>query len=101
MPSSVIHGMLYLPEHQTLIIVFRGERGSYRYFEVERAEWVAFRRAPSKGTYLNHVFKARHLRFEHLVDATEGWAHSLTASEAPGPRDLPDENVWGFYETSL
>ena len=96
MPSSVIHGMLYSPTQQTLDIVFRGARGTYRYFAVSAAEWEAFRRAPSKGTYLNHVFKAKHERFERLQAGPRLVTGTLLASE---PRDLPDANVWGFYET--
>ena len=98
-PSSVIHGMLYSPEQRTLDIVFRDARGTYRYFDVSAEAWLAFRRAPSKGTYLNAVFKARHPRYERFADLQTQFAGALAASvlHAP-PRDLPDENVWGFYE---
>ena len=66
MPSSVILQMKYEPETQTLIIVFRGGRGTYRYFDVPMDEWVAFRSSGSKGTFLNEVFKAQNHRYEKL-----------------------------------
>ena len=100
MPSSVIHGMLYSPEQKTLSIVFRGSRGTYRYYDVTAEEWRAFKRAPSKGTHLNGPFKARHPRYERLTGLRGGLVMSVVAGGA-GPRDLPDENVWGFYENSL
>jgi len=68
MPSSVILGMRYLPETKVLVIAFRGERGTYRYFDVPLEEWVAFRGSASKGTYLNEVFKAKNYQYEK-VDA--------------------------------
>ena len=100
MPYSVIHGMLYSPQNRTLDIVFRDGRGAYRYFEVDGVEWAAFRRAASKGTHLNHVFKAKHPRFER-VDASFESAQGLHAPMRvhTSPRDVPDQNVWGFYET--
>lgn len=98
MPSSVIHGMLYSPDRQTLDIVFRDDRGTYRYYDVRLEEWRAFKRAPSKGTYLNGRFKARHPRFERFGDMPTQFAGALAASVQHAPRDLPDENVWGFYE---
>ena len=58
--------MRYEPESRTLVIVFRGERGAYRYYDVPLVEWVAFRGARSKGTYLNEVFKAKAYRCEKL-----------------------------------
>jgi hypothetical protein len=78
MPSSVIAAMQYDEDAQTLTIVFRGKRGVYRYYEVDPEEYAEFLSAPSKGTYLNHTFKARqhpykHLdssQFIHLVDKT-------------------------------
>jgi hypothetical protein len=99
-PSSVIHGMLYSPQEKTLSIVFRSVPGVYRYFDVGPEEWTAFKRAPSKGTYLNAVFKARHPRFERLDVVRGGLMMAVAAGEA-GPRDSPDENVWGFYENLL
>ena len=69
MPSSVIKGMRYAPERRLLEIVFRGDRGMYRYFEVPVAEWAAFCAAASKGTYLNEVFKAKGYRYELRTNA--------------------------------
>lgn len=100
MPSSVIHGMLYSPKDKTLSIVFREGRGTYRYFDVTGEEWREFKRAPSKGTHLNAVFKGRHPRFERINGVRRGLILSIAAGVA-GPRDLPDENVWGFYEDAL
>jgi hypothetical protein len=100
-PSSVIHGMLYSPERQTLDIVFRDARGTYRYYGVLQEEWQAFKRAPSKGTYLNTIFKAKHPRFERFRDIRTEFAGSLAASLMGTPRDVPDANVWGFYEDAV
>lgn len=91
--------MLYSPAARTLDIVFRDARGTYRYHDVTPSEWQAFRRAPSKGTYLNAVFKARHPRYERFGNVLSQLEGSLAASLLQLPRDLPDENVWGFYET--
>ncbi len=66
MPSSVIAAMSYKPEARTLTIVYRGKRGVYRYFDVPPEEYAAFRSAPSKGTYLNEVFKAKQYRYEKV-----------------------------------
>ncbi len=102
MPSTVIHGMLYSPERRTLDIVFRDDRGTYRYFDVTPEQWRAFKRAPSKGTHLNATFKAIHPRFSRFGDLPTQFVGSLAASVAlplrETPRDLPDANVWGFYE---
>ena len=67
MPSSVILGMRYLPEARVLVIVYRGRRGTYRYFDVPLEEWTAFRTSGSKGTYLNEAFKAKNYRYEKVV----------------------------------
>jgi hypothetical protein len=67
-PSSVILGMRYLPEFRTLVIAFRGRRGTYRYFDVPMEEWTTFRASGSKGTYLNEVFKAKNYAYEKLAD---------------------------------
>jgi hypothetical protein len=58
MPSSVIATMSYNDEARTLTIVYRGNRGVYRYFDVPPEEFAAFRAAPSKGIYLNEIIKA-------------------------------------------
>ena len=101
MPSSVIHGMVYSPDRQTLDIVFRGNRGTYRYYEVSPEEWLLFKRAPSKGTYLNATFKARHPRFVPLPRTGHDVSAGPTESRTKKPVDRPDENVWGFYDTPL
>jgi len=72
MPSSVILGMRYSPETRVLVIVYRGRRGTYRYFDVPTEEWTAFRSSGSKGTYLNEVFKAKNYQYEKLADAQTG-----------------------------
>jgi hypothetical protein len=66
MPSTVIAAMHYDLDRQVLTIVYRGKRGTYRYFDVPPEEYAAFRAAPSKGTYLNQIFKKRDYRFERL-----------------------------------
>ena len=68
MPSSVIAAMSYNDETRTLTIVYRGKRGVYRYFDVPPEEFAAFRAAPSKGTYLNEIFKTRQYRYERRQD---------------------------------
>jgi hypothetical protein len=68
MPSSVIAAMSYNDQTQTLTIVYRGKRGVYRYFDVPPEEFAAFRSAPSKGVYLNEIFKAKQYRYEKRQD---------------------------------
>lgn len=63
--------MRYRPGERVLDIAFRGERGVYRYFDVPDVEWHTFRMAPSKGTYLNHTFKARGYGYEKLAVSSE------------------------------
>ena len=105
MPSSVIYGMRYDPRGQTLDVVFRGGRGTYRYFDVPAPVWRAFVKAPSKGTFLNTVFKDGGYGYEKLdgrapvpvlAAAAETWAGK--GPSGPTIRDVPDANVWGFYE---
>lgn len=67
MPSSVIAVMIYDPSGQVLEIVYRGGRGTYRYYEVPLTEWEAFRSAPSKGTYLNETFKDQDYRYKKVT----------------------------------
>jgi len=66
MPSSVIAAMSYEDETRTLTIVYRGKRGVYRYFDVPPEEFAAFRAAPSKGVYLNEIFKTRQYRYQRI-----------------------------------
>jgi hypothetical protein len=69
MPSSVIAAMFYNDETRILTIVYRGKRGVYRYFDVPPEEFAAFRAAPSKGTYLNEIFKTRQYRYERIKNS--------------------------------
>jgi KTSC domain len=64
MPSTVIAALSYDAETRTLTIVYRGDRGTYRYFDVPEEEYAAFSTAPSKGTYLNQTFKLHNYRYE-------------------------------------
>jgi hypothetical protein len=66
MPSSVIAAMHYDPETNALTLVYRGKRGTYRYFDVTPDEYAEFQAAPSKGTYLNQIFKARQHPYQRL-----------------------------------
>jgi KTSC domain len=66
MPSSVIAAMNYNDETRILTIVYRGNRGVYRYFDVPTEEVAAFRAAPSKGAYLNEIFKTKQYRYERI-----------------------------------
>ncbi|HXC96790.1 MAG TPA: KTSC domain-containing protein [Edaphobacter sp.] len=66
MPSTVIAAMHYNEKTQILTIVYRGKRGVYRYFDVPSEEYAAFCAAPSKGTYLNEIFKTREYRYERV-----------------------------------
>lgn len=66
MPSSVISAMYYDSSRRALTIVYRANRGIYRYYDVSPEEYEAFRSAPSRGTYLNQTFKARQHPFERL-----------------------------------
>lgn len=66
MPSSVIAAMSYNAEQRSLTIVYRGNRGTYRYYNVAPEEYEAFRAAPSKGSFLNHTFKGRQHPYERV-----------------------------------
>ena len=89
MPSSVISTMSYDKLKRALTIVFRGKRGVYRYYNVSPQEYAAFCAAPSKGTYLNHTFKARQHPFErlhssqviHLVDKSNDSECSINGQD--------------------
>ncbi len=69
MPSTVIAAMSYNAETKVLTIVYRGKRGVYRYFDVPPEEYIAFRAAPSKGSYLNEIFKTKEYRFQKVSQA--------------------------------
>ena len=66
MPSTVIAAMHYDAEQRTLTIVYRGKRGTYRYYNVSPEEYDEFRSAPSKGAFLNHTFKGRQHPYERV-----------------------------------
>jgi hypothetical protein len=80
MPSSVIAAMSYNDEARVLTIVYRGNRGVYRYFEVPPEEFAAFRAAPSKGIYLNEVFKTKHYQYERIANRQTSSPHQRTDS---------------------
>ena len=100
MPSRVIYGMRYEPRGRTLDVVFRETGETYRYFEVPTEVWRAFVRAPSKGTFLNTVFKDGGYGYRKLT----GLLPTVAAGDDRPPgsgrafADRPDANVWGFYE---
>ena len=60
--------MHYDETSRVLTLLYRGNRGRYRYFDVPPEVWAAFQAAPSKGTYLNETFKARGYRYEKVRD---------------------------------
>lgn len=62
--SSVITAMSYREKEQLLTVTYQAGKGTYRYFDVPPEVWSAFQAAPSKGTYLNQVFKNYGFRFE-------------------------------------
>ena len=66
MPSSVIAAMHYDDRAHTLTLIYRGKGGTYRYYEVTLEEYAEFLSAPSKGTYLNQIFKARQHPYERV-----------------------------------
>ena len=66
MPSTVIAAITYNADRRTLTIVYRGNRGTYRYYDVSPEEYAEFRAAPSKGAFLNHVFKGRQHPYERV-----------------------------------
>ena len=66
MPSSVIAAITYNSDQRSLTIVYRGKRGTYRYYNVSAEEYEEFRSAPSKGAFLNHTFKERRHPYERV-----------------------------------
>lgn len=58
--------MTYDAEQRTLTITYRGNRGTYRYYDVAPEEYDEFRSAPSKGSFLNHTFKGRQHPYERV-----------------------------------
>jgi hypothetical protein len=62
--------MSYNEQTRVLTIVYRGNRGVSRYFDVPPEEYADFRSAPSKGVYLNEVFKPKEYRYIKVSPAT-------------------------------
>lgn len=67
--SSVITSMSYEAKKRLLTLTYRENKGTYQYFEVPPEEWAAFQAAPSKGTYLNEIFKSKGYRYTRLEQA--------------------------------
>ena len=63
MDSESIASIGYAPQWRALEIEFRESGDVYRYFGVSAEEHAEFMAAPSKGTYLNQVFKAKGHRY--------------------------------------
>lgn len=61
--SESIASMGYAPNKCALEIEFRESGEVYRYFGVPPEEHAEFMAAPSKGNYLNQVFKAKGHRY--------------------------------------
>lgn len=60
MPSTAISRILYEVETCTLNVWFRGSGELYRYYEVPPRIYDAFRKAGSKGRFLNRHIKDRY-----------------------------------------
>lgn len=61
--STTIASIGYMPQRRALEIEFRDSGTLYLYFDVSAQEHAQFMAAPSKGFYLNHVFKPKGHRF--------------------------------------
>ncbi len=61
--STSIVSIGYDRKRRELEIEFRETGDVYRYFEVSATEYADFIAAESKGSYLNQVFKPRHLHY--------------------------------------
>lgn len=70
--------MSYNDEGRILTLVYRGNRGVYRYFNVPPEEFAAFCAAPSKGVYLNEVFKIKQYHYERIAN------RQLSSHHQPG-----------------
>jgi len=64
--STSIASLGYEPETRVLEIEFRDSGEVYRYFDVPPSEYQAFLQAPSKGTYLNRIFKIQGYQYERV-----------------------------------
>lgn len=63
MDSKSIASIGYAPQRRGLEIDFRESEDVYHYFGVSAEEHAEFMATPSKGTYLNQVFKAKGHRY--------------------------------------
>ena len=59
-PSTVIFWAEYYPDHERLIIAFRGSGKYYTYYMVALSVFQAFKLAPSKGRYFNKYIKNKY-----------------------------------------
>jgi hypothetical protein len=82
--------MRYEPRRRELLIVFRGGRGTYRYFQVPVEEWHAFLEAESKGSYLNEVFKRKEHPYIRLMEPIRDGGVAASSVTAVG-RQQSDE----------
>jgi hypothetical protein len=64
MPSTAISDINYQPETKTLFVRFRESGELYRYIDVPPRVYEAFRKASSKGRFLNRYIKDRYC-FQH------------------------------------
>jgi hypothetical protein len=64
--STSIASLGYEAGTRALEIEFKDNGEVYRYFDVPLSEYEAFLQAPSKGTYLNRVFKMHEYRCERI-----------------------------------
>jgi len=61
--STSIASIGYDPRRRELEVEFRETGDVYRYFGVSAGEYADLMAAPSKGTYLNQLFKPRQHHF--------------------------------------
>ena len=60
MPSTAITNFEYRPETKTLLVWFHDSGELYRYIDVPPAVYEAFKKAASKGRFLNKYIKDRY-----------------------------------------
>jgi hypothetical protein len=73
-PSTAISRIAYEDETRTLSVWFRESGELYRYYEVPRRIYDAFRKAGSKGRFFNHYIKDRY-PFQH-IGGPDGGRHA-------------------------
>lgn len=64
--STSVEAIGYDPEHRELHVRFVKSGETYVYHDVEEREFEEFRRADSKGIYLNSKIKPRHPNYTKL-----------------------------------